>query len=199
MLMKWVLDQILWTCGNSRLCHMCNLFQPWLPCSWHRSFLPPFLGCFLLRSMAFKSVLAQATFLVIDSKRCYKYKAECDGTQNIFRYWYRCFFLGHFFPVPVLFNETNFLWYRYRYYPKSGKFPGIIWYRYQIHGNFPVPVANSREFSGTGTKFFLYWFRYFFWDQIFSVPVPSKKEQNSRDREFPGPGCMFLNSSRARV
>ena len=66
---------------------------------------------------------------------------------------------------------------------KSGKFPGIIWYRYQIHGNFPVPVANSREFSGTGTKFFLYWFRYFFWDQIFSVPVPSKKEQNSRDRD----------------
>ena len=71
------------------------------------------------------------------------------------------FFRGQYFSVPLLFNETNFLWYRYRYHPKSGKFPGIIWYRYQIHGNFPVPVPN---FSGTDTGAYS-------WEQIFPVLV----------------------------
>ena len=100
------------------------------------------------------------------------------GTK-FFRYRYRYFFLGlifsgtgtgtffrdQFFPVPgpVLFSGTKFFRYRYRYF-------------------FPGP-----NFSGTGTGTF-------FRDQFFPVPVPvpSKKEQNSRDREFPGPGCHTL-------
>ena len=58
--------------------------------------------------------------------------AECDGTQNFFRYRDRDFFSGpifsgtgtgtffrdQFFPVPgpVLFFGTNFFRYRYRYF-----------------------------------------------------------------------------------
>merc|ERR1719400_676103 len=75
------------------------------------------------------------------------------------------FFRDQFFPVPgpVLFSGTKCFRYRDRY-------------------SFPGP-----NFSGTGPGTF-------FRDQIFPVPVPvpSKKEQNSRDREFPGPGCHTL-------
>ena len=39
--------------------------------------------------------------------------AECDGTQNFFRYRYRYFFSG-----------TKFLRYRYQYHPKRSKIPG---------------------------------------------------------------------------
>ena len=75
------------------------------------------------------------------------------------------FLRDQIFPVPgpVLFSGTKFFRYRYRYF-------------------FPGP-----NFSGTGTGTF-------FRDHFFPipVPVPSKKEQNSRDREFPGPGCHTL-------
>ena len=66
--------------------------------------------------------------------------AECDGTQNFFRYRDRYFFPGPIFsgtgtgtffrdqifpvPVPVLFSGTNFFRYRYRYLQKGAKFPG---------------------------------------------------------------------------
>ena len=65
------------------------------------------------------------------------------------------------FPVPVLvlFSETNFFPYRYRYHPKSRKFLGILRYQYQIPGKFPVPnfshtdtsTFSGPNFSGTGT------------------------------------------------
>ena len=105
---------------------------------------------------------------------------EFYGTgTNFFRYRYQYIFRGPIFsgtgtdtffrdqifpiPGPVLFSGTYFFRYRYRYF-------------------FPGP-----NFSGTGTGTF-------FRDQFFPVPVPvpSKKEQNSRDREFPGPGCHTL-------
>ena len=46
-------------------------------------------------------------------------------------------------PVPVLIFGINIFWYHFRYHPKQWKIPG----------ESSVPVPNSREFSGTGSKF----------------------------------------------
>ena len=67
---------------------------------------------------------------------------ECDGAQIFFRYHYRYFFQDQIFLVPVPIPVQ----------PKKWKIPG----------NFSVPVLNSRECSGTSTKFFRYRYRYFF-------------------------------------
>ena len=85
---------------------------------------------------------------------------------------------------------TNFFRYRYRYFFPGPIFSGTgtgTFFRDQIF-SVPVPVLFS------GTKFFRYRYRYFFPGPIFSGTgtSTSKKEQNSRDREFPGPGCHTL-------
>ena len=65
---------------------------------------------------------------------------ECDGTHN---------FSGT--------SNGTFFRYRYWHHPKSGKFPGILWYRYRIPGNFPIPVPNLPvSVLVSGTKFFWY-------------------------------------------
>ena len=96
------------------------------------------------------------------------------------------FFQDRFFPVtvPELFFGTNFFRYRDRYF-----FPGPIFsgngtgtfFRDQF---FPVP--GPVLFSGTSTFFRDQIFPVpvlFKGDSFFPVPVPSKKEQNSRDRD----------------
>ena len=83
-------------------------------------------------------------------------KAECDGTQNFFRYRDRYFFPGPIFsgtgtgtffrdqifpvPVPVLFFGTNFFRYRYRYF-----FPGLI-----FSGTGTGTIQKKGEFPGPG-------------------------------------------------
>ena len=57
-----------------------------------------------------------------------------DTGTNFFQYRYQYFFPGPNFSAASIFFGTNF----FRYYPKSGKFPGILWYRYRYF------------FSGTG-------------------------------------------------
>ena len=138
---------------------------------------------------------------------------EFYGTgTNFLRYRYRYFFLGPIFSGIGTFFGTNFFRYRYWYFfrdqifryqylnffwfhPKNGKFPGILWYRYQIPGNSPVPIPI---FSGTDTSTFfrdqifpvpVLFFRnqcfpvpvprHFSGINFFTVPVPSQKEQNS--------------------
>ena len=99
------------------------------------------------------------------------------------------------------FSVAKFFRYRYQYFfptPKfSGRgtfFPGpnfsvsgpiLFWTKFV---RLLVPVLFSGpNFSVTGPGTF-------FRDQIFPAPgpVPSKKEQNSRGREFSGPGCHTL-------
>ena len=45
-------------------------------------------------------------------------------------------------PSGIIFG-TSIFWYHFRYHPKQWKIPG----------ESSVPVPNSREFSGTGSKF----------------------------------------------
>ena len=62
-----------------------------------------------------------------------------------FRYWYRCLFSVPNFSGTssgIIFG-TSIFWYHFRYHPKQWKIPG----------ESSVPVPNSREFSGTGSKF----------------------------------------------
>ena len=84
--------------------------------------------------------------------------AECDGTQNFFRYRDRYFFpgpnfsgtgTGTFFrdqifpvPVPVLFSGTNFFRYRYRYFFPGPIFSGTGTGTIQKKGEFPGPGQN---------------------------------------------------------
>ena len=108
--------------------------------------------------------------------------AECDGTQKKF-------------PVPVLFPD-QFFRYRYWYFflgpnfsvTGTGTFFGTKFFRYRYQFLFSGPIfsgttqneENSREFSGTGTKFpgiFRYWY------QILPVPIPLL---------FPGPVSFFF-------
>ena len=83
---------------------------------------------------------------------------------------------------------------------KNFKTGSDIFFRYQIFSR-PIPrLFSVPNFSETGsetffgTNFFRDRFRDFFRYQIFSIPVPipSKKLKNSREREFPGPGCHTL-------
>ena len=66
---------------------------------------------------------------------------------------YRYFFWDQFFLVPVLV-----LFFRDQFFPVLIPVPPKKW---KIPWNSLVTVPNSREFSGTGTKLFRYWYRYF--------------------------------------
>ena len=86
------------------------------------------------------------------------------------------FFRHQSFPVEVLFFRDQIFPFPVRYFFWT-KFVRLL-----------VPVLFSGpNFSVTGPGTF-------FRDQIFPAPgpVPSKKEQNSRGREFSGPGCHTL-------
>merc|ERR1711953_624136 len=74
--------------------------------------------------------------------------------------------------LPECDGTKNFFRYRDQFFPVPGPvlFSGTNFFRYRDRYFFPGPI-----FSGTGTG-------------------TSKKEQNSRDREFPGPGCHTLVS-----
>ena len=104
--------------------------------------------------------------------------AECDGTQKIFRYQYffrtnfsgtgtGTFFWDQIFPLPVLvlFSGPNFSGTGTSSFFRDQFFPVLPKMR-NIPGNSPVPVPNSREFSGTGIKFYRYRYRYFFRDRF---------------------------------
>ena len=91
-------------------------------------------------------------------------KTVCDETQNLNDTDSETFFRYQIFsrPIPRLFSVPKFF------------------------------ETDSETFFGT--HFFRDRFRDFFRYQIFSIPVPipSKKLKNSREREFPGPGCHTL-------
>ena len=85
--------------------------------------------------------------------------------------------------VPRFFSGTGTgTFFRDQIFPVPGPvlFSGTKFFRYRYRYFFPGPIFSD---TGTGT---------FFRDQFFPVPVRSKKEQNSRDWEFPGSGCHTL-------
>ena len=153
----------------------------------------------------------------------------CDETQNLndtdsetffgtkfFRDRFRDFFRYQFFSRPVSIPHKKVQNSRERDETrtqintnnlKNFKTGSDIFFRYQIFLR-PIPrLFSVPNFSETGsetffgTNFFRDRFRDFFRYQIFSIPVPipSKKLKNSREREFPEPGCHTQLSIRINL